>query len=284
MQASKMGIEISKAELGALLFFAGGATKDGVVKFRVGASAKLTACATDGKSAVECEASAGDCITGEWAVPASFLETLRRGINKGKTEAVIVVKETGLKHALLRGAASKDKQIAIEDESNGTSTQLSMAQVHNLVKRPELEGSWFAILPKHLNRAIDVVHKAADSCPITVYPPKEATDAIRFEASCEGGRWRGTLPTAAVVAPGDEAEEDEEEEAPPGRQPRLPGTDAKAAAGDDDDDGDGEEAESEDDDGIVDDSYVPGATAKKARKKSAKKPTKKAAKKAGKKK
>lgn len=287
MQASKQGIEISKAELGALLFFAGGATKDGVVKFRVGASAKLTACATDGKSAVECEASAGDCITGEWAVPASFLETLRRGINKGKTEAVIVVKETGLKHALLRGAASKDKQIAIEDESNGTSTQLSMAQVHNLVKRPELEGSWFAILPKNLNRAIDVVHKAADSCPITVYPPKEATDSIRFEASCEGGRWRGTLPTAAVVAPGDEADEEEEEEAP-GRQPKqqaLPGTGkpAKAEAADDEDD----DAEDEDDeaDGIVSDDYPEKlASQKTPRKKAAKKTAKKAPKKAAKKK
>jgi hypothetical protein len=280
MQATKQGIEISKAELGALLFFAGGATKEGVVKFKVGASAKLTACASDGKRAVECEADAGDCITGEWAVPASFLETLRRGINKGKTEAVIVVKDTGLKHALLRGAASKDKQIAIEDESNGTSTQLSMPQIHAMVKRPELEGSWFAILPKNLNRAIDVVHKAADSCPITVYPPKEATDAIRFEASCEGGRWRGTLPTAAVVAPGDEAEEDDEDEAP-GRQPRqqaLPGTDEEADDDDDAEEGDGDAS------GIVDDDYQPGATQKKARKKAAKKTAKKAAKKAGKKK
>lgn len=274
MQATKAGIEISKAELGALLFFAGGATKEGVVKFRVGASAKLTACASDGKRAVECEANAGDCITGEWAVPASFLETLRRGINKGKTEAVIVVKETGLKHALLRGAASKDKQIAIEDESNGTSTQLSMAQVHSLVKRPELEGSWFAVLPKNLNRAIDVVHKAADNCPITVYPPKEATDAIRFEASCEGGRWRGTLPTAAVVAPGDEADEpeDDEDEAP-GRQPKqqaLPGTE---------DEEDEDESE-ENDTGVVSDEYAEKLKTQKAPKKKASKKTgKKAAKK-----
>lgn len=278
MKASSSGLEVSKAELGALLFFAGGATKDGVVKFRVGASRKLVACSSDGKRAVECEADAGDHDVGEWAVPADYLETVRRGINKGKTEAVLELGSAGHAMARLRGAASKDKHTKIEDESNGTSTQLSMAQVHNLVKRPELEGSWFAILPKNLNRAIDVVHKAADSCPITVYPPKEATDSIRFEASCEGGRWRGTLPTAAVVAPGDEAEEDEEEEAAPGRQPKQL---ALPEAPDEDDDA---EDESEDGDGLAPDDYEPGGTQKKPRKKSSKKTAKKAPKKAAKKK
>jgi len=263
MKASQAGIECSKAELGALLFFAGGATKDGVVKFRVGASRKLVACSSDGKRAVECEADAGDHDVGEWAMPADYLETVRRGINKGKTEAVLELGKTGHALARLRGAASKDKHTKIEDESNGTSTQLSMAQVHNLVKRPELEGSWFAILPKNLNRAIDVVHKAADNCPITVYPPQEATDALRFEASCEGGRWRGTLPTAVVVAPGDEAEEDEDDETP-GKQPRLPHTGAKAtkakpAGG------------SDDEDAVVDDDYEPDGVVEGGRKKAAKK-------------
>lgn len=284
MKSSQAGIEVSKAELGALLFFAGGA-KDGVVKFRVGGSAKLVACASDGKRAVECEADAGDADPGEWAVPAGFLETLRRGINKGKTEALLVVNGKGLKHALLRGAASKDKQIAFEDESNGTSTQLSMPEVHRMVKRPELTGSWFAILPKNLNRSIDVVHKAADGCPITIYPPKEATEAIRFEASCEGGRWRGTLPTAAVVRPGEEAEEDEEDETPgrPSRQAELPGVDD--ADDEEAETDDVEAADSEDDGGIVPDDYQPGATQKAPRKKAAKKAVaKKAAKKAGKKK
>src|SRR5215207_959387 len=260
MKASQSGVEVSKAELGALLFFAGGATKDGVVKFRVGGSGKIVACSTDGKLAVECEATAGDADTGEWAVPAGFLETVRRGINKGKTEAILVFTPQGLKHALLRGAASKDKQVAFEDETAGTSTQLSIAQVHNMVKRPELQGSWFAILPKNLNRAIDVVHKAADNCPITVYPPKENTDALRFEASCEGGRWRGSLPTAAVSRPGEEADDSDEDETPPGtpaKQTRLPHTEkagkgkaaAKPAA-----------AAAEADNPVVDDDYVPEGT------------------------
>jgi hypothetical protein len=280
MKASQAGIEVSKAELGALLFFAGGATKDGVVKFRVGASRKLVACSSDGKRAVECEADAGDHDLGEWAMPADYLETVRRGINKGKTEAVLELGSAGHAMARLRGAASKDKHTKIEDESNGTSTQLSMAQVHNLVKRPELVGSWFAILPKNLNRAIDVVHKAADSCPITVYPPKESTDSIRFEASCEGGRWRGTLPTAAVVRPGEEAEDEEDDEAP-GRPARQTELDLDGA-----DDDDAEEAEGADDDsGVVDDEYAEKLKTQKApKKKAAKKAAKKAPSKKAKKK
>lgn len=270
MKASQAGIEVSKAELGALLFFAGGATKDGVVKFRIGGSRKLVACSTDGKRAVECEADAGDHDVGEWAMPADYLETVRRGINKGKTEAVLELGKSGHALARLRGAASKDKHTKIEDESAGTSTQLSMAQVHNLVKRPELEGSWFAILPKNLNRALDVVHKAADNCPITVYPPQESTDALRFEASCEGGRWRGTLPTAVVVAPGDEAEEDEDDEAPgkPEKQPRLPHT-GRAKASPSPTAARGGEKGS--DGGIVDDNYKPDGIVEGGRKKAAKK-------------
>lgn len=278
MQASKNGIEISKAELGLLLHFAGGPTKDGVVKFRIAGSGRLTACSGDGKKSVEVIAKAGDAEDGEWAVPATFLETLRRGINKGKTEAILEVNGKGLKHARLRGAASKDKQIGIEDESNGTSTQLSIDKVHKELESgsKQLSGSWFAFLPKNFARPLDVMSKAADGCPITAYPPKEATDHVYFEASCEGGRFRCMLPTAAVVAPGDEADEDDDEPAPgkPAKQAALPGTElatqkrpkrAKAAP---------PQGASEEDGGVVDNDYKPDGAVeggKKARKKAAKK-------------
>jgi len=246
MEASKdSGIEISKAELGALLFFAGGPTKDGVVTFRVNAQQKLVACAGDGKKSVMGIGKAGDHMRGEWAVPATFLETLRRGINKGKTEAVLEVNGKGLKHARLRGAASKGKQVAIEDETNGTSTQLSIDEIaEELDEGSELTGGWFAVKPKDLARATDVVSKAAEGCPVTIYPPNLPLKPVCFEASCEGGRWRGKITPATVTAPGDEADEDEDEP-PPGtetaeasdlptqkrkkKQPALPGTEGKPA-------------------------------------------------------
>lgn len=271
MQASKNEIQISKAELGLLLHFAGGPTKDGVVKFRIDAKGSLTACSGDGKKSCEVIAKAdNDADDGDWAVPASFLETLRRGINKGKTEAVLVVNGKGLKHALLRGAASKDKQVAIEDETSGTSTQLSIDKVHRELAAgsKNLSGSWFAFLPKNFSRPLDVMSRAAEGQPITAYPPKDATDHVCFETSCEGGRFRCKLPTAAVIAPGDEAEEEEDDEDP--RQPNLPGTRAQAA----------DDEEEDDDGGIVADDYQPkGAVAggKGARKRASKKGAKKAA-------
>lgn len=219
MKASKQGIEINKAELGALLFFAG-KNDQAVVKFRVGAGAKLVVGASDGKRAVECEANAADAERGEWLVPASYLELLRRGVNKGRTEVLLRVTVKGLKDAVLRGAISRDEHQEVLDKTNGTSTQVSMESLHKLVKDVQLTGSWFAIVPKHVNKALDVISKAADGCPITLYPPREPTEHVLFEASGDGGRWRGKLQPAAVVAPGDEAEE--EETADDDNQPELP--------------------------------------------------------------
>ncbi len=280
MQASKNGIEISKAELGLLLHFAGGPTKDGVVKFRIAGSGRLTACSGDGKKSVEVIAKAGDAEDGEWAVPATFLETLRRGINKGKTEAVLEVNGKGLKHARLRGAASKDKQIAIEDESNGTSTQLSIDKVHKDLEASskQLSGSWFAFIPKNFARPLEAMFKAADECPITAYPPKESTDHVCFEASCEGGRFRCKLPTAAVVAPGDEAhdEEDNDEPAPgkPAKQQALPGTEPpkKPKRGSKTPP---QQTDAAEDSGVVGDDYQPDGVVEGTKKKASKKAPKK---------
>lgn len=254
MKASKQGIEVSKAELSALLFFAGKADSS-VVKFRVDAKGKLVVGATDGKRAAECEASAGDHERGEWIVPGDYLELLRRGANKGRTDVLLKVDGKGLRHALLVGAASRDNQQEVIDKKNGTSTQVSMESLHKLVKGVQLSGSWFAIVPKHVNKALDVVSKAADGCPVTLYPPQEPTEHVLFEASSEAGRWRGKLQPAVVEAPGGEADEPEEESDEP-----LFGKGKNAAhAGDDD------EAEY-DGSGIVDDSY-PDKVKKKAAKK-----------------
>lgn len=267
MKASKQGIEVSKAELSALLFFAGKADSS-VVKFRVDAKAKLIAGATDGKRAAECEAPAGDHERGEWTVPGDYLELLRRGANKGRTDVLLKVDSKGLKHALLVGASSRDPAQEVVDRKNGTSTQVSMDSLHKLVKDVQLTGSWFAIVPKHVNKALDVICKAADGCPVTLYPPQEPTDHVLFEASSEGGRWRGKLQPAVVTAPGDEAEEDEADEDEPGapvRQPRLPHTGAARATKS------SAKPEPASDDAIVDNDYEPDGVVEGGRKKAKKK-------------
>jgi hypothetical protein len=271
MKATKSGIEINKAELGALLLFAGKADS-AVVKFRIDARGKLYASATDGKRGTECEASADGAEKGEWLVPGSYLELLRRGLNKGRTEALLRTTAKGLRDAVLRGAIARDEQQEVLDKSNGTSTQVSMESLHKLVKETPLEGSWFAIVPKHVNRPLDVISKATDGCPVTLYPPTEPTGHVLFAATGDGGTWRGKLQPAAVLSPGgsaDEPEADDEDDDP--RDPKLPfkGKPAEAAtdAGDE-----GDDSADEDDDGIVDDDYDAEAPAKKkASKKAAKK-------------
>jgi hypothetical protein len=272
MKADKEGICINKAELGALLFFAGGPTKDGVVKFRVNAQQKLIACARDGKLSLVGSAKGGDHERGEWAVPAFYLERLRRSIDKGKNEVLLDVDSKGLKHARLVGAATHEKQMRMTDETNGTSTQLSIDEcVEELDEGSELTGGWFAFQPKSFNRAVDVVSKAAEGCPITIYPPNLPLKPVCFEASCEGGRWRGKLMPAAVVAPGDEAEKDPDEERPGQADPGKAKAKAQASL---------PNTGGGDDSGVVDDEYAEKLkTQKRPKKKAAKKAAKKRAKK-----
>lgn len=284
MRASAAGIEINKAELGALLLVAG--RNDGaVVKFRIDGKQKLVASASDGRRAIECQAPGGDAERGEWTVPALWLEQLRLGAKKGTTDVLLRPTSKGMKDAVLRGEASRSEFLEIIDKTNGTSTQVSMESLHELAKEKRLEGSWFAVLPKQVNRIFDVVSKAADGCPISIFPPVDDKGQVLFACSSAGGRWQGVLQPALVEGPGGEAEEEDDDEDAPGRppkQPALPGTDD---ADDADEDSEEEEAEEGDDSGVVDDDYAEKLkTQKPPKKKAAKKTAKKTAKKKAKKK
>jgi hypothetical protein len=274
MKASDDGIAITKAELGCLLDYAG-KNDFAVVHFRVNGSGKLVASAGDGKRSVQCTAPGGGADAGEWTVPAFFLERVRRSIDKGKTDTVLEVEKDGLKCAHLVGAASRTKQMKFEDETRGTSTQVSIEELRQLAKDTPLTGSWFALQPKQVSRALNVLSKAADGCPVTYYPPQQSTGLLLLECTSEDGcRWLAALPTALVEEPGDTAADEPDDDDRPGqvaKQPPLPGTEDA-----DDDDAD----DDENDGGIVDNDYPEKlATQKPAKKNSAKKPAKKAAKK-----
>ena len=283
MKATSEGVEISKAELGALLYFAGKTDSAGV-HFRVNGHRKLVVSAGDGKRSAQCTAPGGDAEAGEWNVSAFYLERVRVGMVKGRTDAVLEFTAKGLKQARLVGAASRSKLIKIEDETNGTSTQTSFEDLRQLAKSPNVTGSWFALVPKQVNRSLDVLSKAADGAAVTYYPPSTKNGQLLLECEAEDGcKWLAALPTALVDEPGERAESDEDndEDGPPGRpakankQPDLPNTEG---ASDDDEDADNDEGSSEgDDSGVVDDSYA-------EKLKSQKGPKKKAAKKAASKK
>jgi len=76
------------------------------------------------------------------------------------------------------------------------------------------QGSWFAINALYLSD-IQAVAKAADKCPVSLFPGAGARDPVVFEARTAGGAWRGVIVPVSVVAPGEEADEPDEEP-PPG--------------------------------------------------------------------
>jgi hypothetical protein len=223
MRADKSGIECNKEELTALLAFAGDDTNFGVVCFRINAIRQLIVTATDGKRAVEHRVNAQEAEPGEWQFDRTFIEALRRQTDKGETVAVIKADTTKAK-AVFRGVESTAERAEIKCPKTQFSTQVSIDSVHELVSGKDsdrLEGSWFAFNPAHL-ADLDKVSKAANGCPVSLTPPKEPGDLIRFKLSSDRGSWRCCFKPVLVMAPGEEAETETDPDAPGSTTQGLP--------------------------------------------------------------
>jgi hypothetical protein len=215
---------LRKPELAALLAYAGDTTSNNVVKFRIGNSGQLIASATDGKRALEGRGVAENAEAGEWAIERTTMEACRRILDDGDTVVCLKVTPKGCKKFQILGAASGDVQGTYEIPSGEVSTQVSMDAIHDLISdqgESLLEGSWFAVNPGYLSD-LHVVSKAADKCPVSIYPPRDPLAPVRFEARSSEGHWRGVIMPVPVVAPGDEAAPADGEERPPGA-PETPG-------------------------------------------------------------
>lgn len=225
MRATDKGIEINQHELAALLAFAGDDAKFGVVHFRVNASGKLLASASDGKRAVECT-SEGLATPGEWHVDRALIEAARRLLDPTETKALLKTTDKGLKEVAV---------ISIEDGSVGgrysfatelTSTQITMAHIHGEIEagsetESKMKGTWFATDMRSLKPLI-AVERAANMSPVTLYPPKKPTSMVTFETRSDDGHWKGVVCPVTVIGPGDSAETDEEDPAPPGSPEAAP--------------------------------------------------------------
>jgi ferredoxin len=226
MRADRSGIECNKEELTALLAFAGDDTNFGVVRFRVNANGKLVVAASDGKRAVEHTANAGDAAVGEWSFDRTFIEALRRQTDKGETVAVIQADNKKAK-AIFRGVESTAERAEIKCPTTAFSTQVSIDAVHetvvgkNIAERDRLDGTWFAFNPAFVTD-LDKVSKAANGCPLSIIPPTDPAEMVRFSASSERGTWRGCFKPTVVIAPGEEAETETDPDAPGSDTQGLP--------------------------------------------------------------
>jgi hypothetical protein len=215
MRASKSGIEIGKAELTALLTFAG--SKEGMdsVRFGVrGRREKLVASATDGKRALEIttESDSDDHVVGEWAVNRAFLEACGH-VLESEGLCVLLVTSSGLRKARIMDVESLAERATISWHEEAASTQITIAGLAGIIHNARLlashTGSWFAVQGRYLADML-VVSKACDKAPITIYPPSGPTDPMYFEATSDSAQWRGVIMPVTVTHPGGLIGEDDE--------------------------------------------------------------------------
>jgi hypothetical protein len=206
MRADSSGIHIQKAELGALLAFCGDTSGSNVVKFMVGNAGKMAAVASDGKRCVEAKSAVDvdGALTGEWAIDRNYMETCRRILDDGETEALIKTTEKGIKGVHVIGIESGDVRRRVDAPSDIASTQLTFDAVRRLIAAAvQDEGTWFALQPAHL-KDLNEIYRAT-KCPVSLSSGKEPTDPVAFMATCENATWSGVIMPIPVTGFGDEA-------------------------------------------------------------------------------
>lgn len=214
MRASKIGIEVNKAELTALLTFAGSGEEDWIYFGVRSPRAKLVASATDGKRALEIttESDSDDHVIGEWQIARAFLEACGRVV-ESEGLCVLLVTPTGLRKARVMDVESHAERATVSWHEEAASTQVSMATLSGIIQNAKLlaghRGSWFALQGRYL-ADMNVVSRACDKAPITIYPPAGPIDPMYFEATSDGAQWRGCIMPVTVEQPGGRADDEEQ--------------------------------------------------------------------------
>lgn len=216
MQVTKEGIEINKAELTALLAFAG-KEQYSTVRFRVPPrGGRLTATATDGSRLVHAKAhepaEEDTGFAGDWGVPAEHLEGAKRALGAGEV-CVLQVKKHHMDRAVIRDVVSGRQQSTVVFPE-AADTQTSFPAVDQITPVENLKGSWFAVQGRFL-RDLNVLSRACGKHPITLHPPKDPIKPFGFSARGDTASWQGVIMPVEVVGPGDYSIDDEDDDGPP---------------------------------------------------------------------
>lgn len=216
MRASKNGIEVSKAELNALLTFAGG--KEGLDSVYFGIKHRgdrLVASATDGHRALEIttDADSADHVIGEWAVARAFLEACG-SILDSEGVCILLVTAGGLRKARIMDVESLAERATVSWHEEAASTQMTIGKLTDVIRLARFNvahsGTWFALQGRYLAEML-VVSKACGKAPITIYPPPNQMAPMYFEATSDGAQWRGCVMPCVVREPGGPLGDDDEQ-------------------------------------------------------------------------
>lgn len=222
MRASKIGIEITKPELTALLAFAGLKEGRDTVYFGIRRQGgKLVASATDGHRALEVTSESNsqeEHVVGEWSVARAFLEACGHVVETSGL-CVLLVTDSGLKKARIMDVESMAERATIGWHEEAASTQITMDTLSTLISQAKLlaahQGSWFAVRASYL-ADMQIVSKACSKAPLTIYPPADPISPMYFEATSDGAQWRGVVMPVRVTAPGGLSDEAADEDSEPG--------------------------------------------------------------------
>lgn len=216
MRASKIGIEVTKSELNALLTFAGGGDRLDNVYFGVKRPRdKLVASATDGHRALEIttESDSDDHVVGEWSIARAFLEACGSVLDS-EGLCVLLVTPGGLRRARIMDVESLAERATISWHEEAASTQVTMDALSEVIRLARFNvshhGTWFALQGKYLAEML-VVSKACGKAPITMYPPRSPSEPVYFEATSDGAQWRGAIMPCTVTGPGGNLADDDEQ-------------------------------------------------------------------------
>jgi hypothetical protein len=248
MQATENGIDISEREMHALLGFCGDTAAQAQVIFRIKGK-KVTAAATNARSAVEYVAENAGGEEGEFPVTRSFLELCAAAAVEGSKHvpakiARLLLNRQGIKDAdvVLKESGERIHQIT-SPQSIEPPKQLKFKEIHDSIDfDPDRKGHWYSTDMRH-TKPLFAVQAAADKCPITWVPAADELSPVGFLAKGDGGEWRGVIRPVETKGPGKAAKNPEPDE-DDDRQPELFKS-SEGKAGDDD--------EPEEGDGIISD-------------------------------
>lgn len=196
MRAEDRGILISKAEIAALLEFAttDQANELSRVRFFVDGD-RCWAYASDGHRAIEADGESSDELSGEWAVERSFLEAVKKLLDKD-TRAVLEFSGASLHSAVIEDEEEGAERGTVTWPHDAAIAQLTIETLRQVIKIPRTRETVRCVtVPGTQLAALALVAKAAGWNELDVYPPKTRSEPMVFRI--DGGA--GTTWTGCVM-------------------------------------------------------------------------------------
>lgn len=194
--ATQKGIIINKAEIAALLEFAGRDTESALsaVQFRTEGDG-LVVCASDGHRCIEARGMVDKLKRrpdGEWALGREFLTELRKLLG-ADDRAVLVVSGASLHEAVVEDEAGEPRS-TLHWPTDAASAQMTSPALRSVVQLPRKSKrvTCMTLNPAYL-ASVALVARAAHRGVVDIYVPETRESPIAFRVEGLGVTWTGVI-------------------------------------------------------------------------------------------